>query len=43
MIFWQRVKEAQLEKYGRVLTEPEVVEALKDDSSILSKLAKDRK
>lgn len=41
-VFWDKVKKAQLEAYGRELTEPEVVEALKDDEHMLSKLAKDR-
>ena len=41
-VFWQKVKDAQIEKYGRELTAPEVVEALKDENSILTKLAKDR-
>ena len=43
VVFWQKVKEAQLEKYGRELTAPEIVEALKDENHILSKLAKDRR
>lgn len=42
-VFWQKVKAAQMEKFGRELTEPEIVEALKDDSHVLSKLAKERK
>jgi hypothetical protein len=40
--FWLKVREAQLEKYGRVLTPAETVEALKDPQHMLSKLAKDR-
>ena len=42
-VFWQRVKEAQLEKYGRELTPAEITEALKDEHHPLSLLAKDRK
>lgn len=40
--FWEKVKQAQLEKYGRELTAPEIVEELKNDDSVLSKLAKDK-
>lgn len=42
-VFWEKVKQAQLETYGRELTELEVVEAVKDDANPLAKLAKDRK
>lgn len=42
-VFWQKVKDAQIEKYGRELTAPEVAEQLKDGDSILSKLARERK
>jgi len=41
-VFWQRVREEQIEKYGRILAPGEIVEVLKDDSSSLSKLCKDR-
>ena len=41
-VFWENVKKEQLERYGRELTGPEVVEALKDDNHFLSKMAKDR-
>lgn len=41
-VFWKKVKEAQIEKYGRELEAFEIVEALKDDTHILSKLAKER-
>jgi hypothetical protein len=41
-VFWQRVKQAQLEKYGREMTGEEVAEALKDEHHMLSKLARDR-
>lgn len=42
-IFWQEVRNTQIEKYGRELTPLEMAEVLKDDKNILSKLAKDRK
>jgi hypothetical protein len=41
-VFWERVKQAQLEHDGRELAASEVGEALKDDEHYLSKLAKDR-
>lgn len=41
-LFWQKVRDAQLENFGRELTESEMAEALKDDTHILTKLAKDR-
>jgi hypothetical protein len=41
-VFWQKVREAQLEKYGRELAPSELVDVLKDDSSVISKLCKDR-
>ena len=42
-IFWEKVKQAQLEKFGRELAPEEQIEALKDENHILSKLAKERK
>ena len=42
-VFWDKVKKAQLEKYGRELTGPEVAEALTDGDSMLSKLARERR
>jgi hypothetical protein len=42
-VFWDKVKNEQLEKYGRELTENELVEILKDDNNSLTKLCKDRK
>ena len=42
-VFWQRVKEEQLAKYGRELTSAELVEVLKDENHPLTKLCKDRK
>lgn len=41
-VFWAKVKEEQIERYGRELTGDEVAEALKDPQHVLSKLAKDR-
>jgi hypothetical protein len=43
IVFWQKVKEAQLEAYGQELTPAEIVEALKDGNHMLSKLARERK
>lgn len=40
-VFWRKVQQAQLEKYGRELTSEELVEALKQDT-IISKLARER-
>lgn len=41
-VFWERVKQTQLEAYGRELTADEVLEALKNPNHPLTKLAKDR-
>ena len=41
-VYWQHCKNVMLEEYGRELTGNEVIEALKDPTHILSKLAKDR-
>lgn len=41
-VFWEKVKQVQLEQYGRELSGDEVVEALKDEHHALSKLARDR-
>ncbi len=41
-VFWEKVRQAQMEKFGRELTEPEIIEALKDGSHILTKLSKER-
>lgn len=40
--FWKKVRDAQLENFGRLLTNVELVEALKDDNHVLTKLCKDR-
>lgn len=42
-VFFERVKQEQLEKYGRELTAPEVIEVLQDENSSLSKLVKERR
>lgn len=42
-IFWMKVKQEQIERYGRELSPPEMVEALKDATHPMSKLAKDRR
>jgi len=41
-IFWKKLHEAQIEKYGRDLTAEEAIEALKDESNPITKLSKDR-
>lgn len=41
-VFWQKAKEAQIEKFGRVLTPEETAEALKDEHHILTKLTRER-
>lgn len=41
-VFWEKVKQTQIETYGRELSGEEVAEALKDDQHILTKLARDR-
>jgi len=40
--FWKKVRQAQLEAFGRELTAQEIIEALKDENHILTKLANDR-
>ena len=41
-VFWENVKQTQIEAYGRELTGPEIAEALKDEHHVLTKLARDR-
>jgi hypothetical protein len=41
-VFWEKVRQAQIEKFGRVLDVPQIVEALKDPQHPLTKLCKDR-
>jgi hypothetical protein len=41
-VFFDRVRNEQLEKYGRELSLPELAEAVKDEHSSLTKLTKDR-
>lgn len=40
--FWMKVREAQIEDYGRELTGVELVEILKDDTHRITRLCKDR-
>jgi hypothetical protein len=41
-VFWQKVHDEQMEKYGRILSPDELVEVLKDPENSLTKLCKDR-
>lgn len=41
-VFWAKVKDAQLEKYGRELLAHEVVAELADPDSMMTKLASER-
>ena len=41
-VFWEKVKQTQIETFGRELTGDEIVEALKDEHHVLTKLARDR-
>lgn len=41
-VFWAKVNDAQIEKYGRVLQPYEQIDELKNPASLLSKLARDR-
>jgi hypothetical protein len=41
-VFWARVAQEQIERYGRILTTKEVLAALSDPESLESKLARDR-
>jgi hypothetical protein len=40
-VFWQKVKDALIENYGRELTVPEIEAALRDENSVPAKLAKE--
>lgn len=40
-VFFEKVKQAQLEAYGHILTQQELAIELQDDSSIISKLKKE--
>lgn len=40
-VFWARMHQEQIEKYGHILDEFELAEALKDENGTLSKLVKD--
>lgn len=41
-VFFQKVKEAQLERFGRELTVPELLKEMEDPNSLLLRVAKDR-
>ncbi len=41
-IFWEKVKQAQVEKYGRELTAPEVARALDEKGGPLALLAREK-
>jgi len=40
-IFWQKIVDAQVEKYGRTLTAQETAIELQDETSMISKLKKE--
>jgi hypothetical protein len=40
-VFWEKVRQAELEEYGHVLSTPEVIQALNDGDGALAKLAKE--
>lgn len=41
-VFWEKIQNEQIEKYGRLLNPTEQTEILKDDTNILTRLAKER-
>lgn len=41
-VFWQLVHNEMMERYGRMLTTPEILTQLADTNSLLSRLARDR-
>lgn len=41
-VFWEKAHREMIEKYGRILDPPELVEILKDDSNSVTRLCKDR-
>lgn len=41
-VFWARIRDAQIEKYGRILDPNELAEAIKESDNPLAKLARDR-
>jgi hypothetical protein len=41
-VFWEKVAQEQIAKYGRMLRHDELVEACKDENSTLAKLGRDR-
>jgi len=40
-VFFEKLRQAQIEEYGRILTAEEIARSLDDDSSMLSKLARE--
>lgn len=42
-VFWEKLKQEQLEVYGRYITDEEMARELENESSIFSKLLKERK
>lgn len=40
-VFWEKVRNAQIEKYGRELEPLEVVDKLQDGNSVIAKLVRD--
>ncbi len=42
-IFWEKIKQEQLEQYGRFLSESELSEVIAADASPLANLIKDRR
>lgn len=42
-VFFAKIRDAQLEDYGRFLTEKELIIELGDPNSVISKLARERK
>jgi hypothetical protein len=41
-VFWEKVRQAEIEQYGHVLSTPELLKALEEGDSALAKLAKDK-
>lgn len=42
-VFWEKLKQEQLEQHGRFLSEPEISEVIAADASPLATLIKDRR
>ena len=41
-VFWEKLKQEQLETYGRFLTEQELIALVEEGTSSLAKLIKDK-